>query len=186
MEIQIVNLLPPEIPYQVTKMKKQMKENILYYDVKENGIQKHCDLYILITSKNIKETESYIGVHQIPKEKIILFSSEHHQNYCCWSMPKAFEKEFDAEKMMTMLSCILIKCPEINLKCSCDLKLLRFHKESSVSAYEERLRKYCGARNKIDIHLFVKEKNKKLFRTKKHRPEKALHLSKNLKKRTRI
>ena len=163
MEIQIVNLLPPDIPYQVTKMKKQMKENTLYYDVKENEIQKHCDLYILIAGKAFSEAESWISMHQIAKDKIVVFASEHHKNYHCWSMPKAFEKEFDVEKMMQMLGCILMECPDMQLICSCDLKLIRFHKEASVCAYEERLKKYCGGRNKTEVHLFLKEKNKRIL-----------------------
>lgn len=161
MEIQIVNLLPPDMPYQVTKMKKQMKEHTLYYDMRGNEIQKDGILYILIAGKQVELAERWIKEHDVRQKQVILFLSEHHREYCCWSMMKAFEKEFDAEKMMMMLGCILSDCKNADLYQSYELKLYKFRKEECCAQLEARLKKREISETKV--HVFVKEKCKKLL-----------------------
>lgn len=163
MRVQIVNMLPLEYPYQVTKMQKQMKDFILAYDVEGNAIDFNCDLYILIIDKAFDQAEEWILKNGIEKRKVICFSCEHAEGWCCWCMPKAFEKEFDAEKMMQFLGCILMDNPDAKLFCSYDLKSIKVPKEASLMKSSQRLLSNKAFKQEAIFHYFVKEKTKKLL-----------------------
>ncbi|MBE6107731.1 MAG: hypothetical protein E7192_03730 [Erysipelotrichaceae bacterium] len=165
MEIQIVNMLPLETPYQVTKMKKQIKDSKLYYDVEANETCPNSDLYILIVDKNFQEAETWLQKNKIEKRKAICFSSVHHKGWTCWCMPKAFEKEFDGEKMMQYLGCIMMERSVDDLKHSFDLKCIRVHKETSLKEGSEKILKNMNSKRKIVLHYFVKEKTRKMMDT---------------------
>ncbi len=163
MKIQIVNMLPLEYPYQVTKMQKQMKEGMLAYDIEGNDIHFNCDLYILIIDKDFDKAEQWILNNRIKKEKVVIFTCEHTKQWHCWCMPKAFEKEFDAEKMMQFLGCIIMDNPNAELLCSYDLKSHKVPKEPLLMKCIQRIIKNQALKQDVILHCFVKEKNRKLL-----------------------
>jgi len=151
MKIQIVNCLPLEYPYQVTKMKKLMTGFQIDYIVMNMGKLEPSDLYIIIAGKMNDQTGQFIC--EIEKSKTVLIVSEQVKGYHCWCVPKGFEKGFDSEKLMMILANIVKTCPKADLFQSFELKLCRLHKDSELRISPDSLIKGYS-----EIHLFVKDK----------------------------
>ncbi|MBP3398126.1 MAG: hypothetical protein J6K75_00065 [Erysipelotrichaceae bacterium] len=158
MKIQIVNLVPLSYPYQVTRMRKKQSHLEMDYSIQhENGIDQ-SDVYILIMKQMDDSLKQWIDRVNLPKDKIIYIAPEKVCDGIFWCAAKAFEKEFDAELLMTYLGCILNENPKVNLFQSLELKTVKVHRDPNLRLNLDHIIK-----GSAEVHLLIKDKVRRVY-----------------------
>lgn len=163
MNIQIINLIPLDYPYYVTRMKKQLPHVTLDYQSHECAEIMSADAYILIARELTDEVKCWVKDMRMNPSKLIYVLPHSIKEGVFWSVPKAFEKEFEIEKMMSFLGCIIEERPEVNLFQSLEIKIGKVQRDASLSVCAERLMKSTSMKHPDEVHFLIKEKTKRSF-----------------------
>ena len=162
MKLQIINCLDLLYPYQVMRIVKKTSSCELVYDVKENYTATSADI-VIVVSQNVAEDELWLKSAGIDTGKVIWFVSEPTAGKVCWVMPKAFEKEFDFEKFVQYLFCVVNRNPHLDLKSSMEINLMRVPKETTLSECASKLMKKTRKKENVGWYVFIKDKVKRLL-----------------------
>ena len=162
MKLQIINCLDLLYPYQVMRIVKKTSSCELVYDVKGNYAAVSADTVILI-SDNPVEDELWLKSTGIDEHKVIWFVSEPAAGKVCWVMPKAFEKEFDFEKFVQYLFCVVNRNPQLNLRSSMEFNAMKVPKETTLSECMSKLMKKARKKESVTGYVFIKDKVKRLL-----------------------
>lgn len=161
MKIQIINCLDLLYPYQVMRIVKKTSSCELVYDVKEKYSSSSSDAVIIIT-RNEQDAVSWVET-MFDERNVIWFVPEQIEGKCCWVMPKAFEKEFDFEKFVQYLFCIVSRNPEMNLMKSCQISSFKISKEATISECLCKAEKKQKKKETVQLYVFIKDKVKRFL-----------------------
>ena len=159
MKIQIVNLIPPEYPYHLTRIFKKKGQLEIEYSLEFDSKKRECDLYIVM----VKEWTQQLD--EILQQKMVVIAPVWIQGVHCWCMPKEFEKELDVEKLINALACVAEEKESADLLQSLFIKTGRIGKEYDFVKCASRLIK--GNKKEGELHFFVKEKSARQFASMK-------------------
>ena len=162
MKLQIINCLDLLYPYQVMRIVKKTSSCELVYDVKEKYVQSDADVTILIAD-DVNQTEEWLKRLEMDEKKIIWFTSKPIPEKVCWVMPKAFEKEFDFEKLVQYLFCVVNQNPSMILRESLELHLFKMNKYSLVSECVTKVLKKYRKKENINLYIYIKDKVKRFL-----------------------
>jgi hypothetical protein len=162
MKLQIINCLDLEYPYQVMRIVKKTSSCELVYDVKDKYSLNDADAVIVITDCP-EAQDSWLGSVGLDKEKIIWFTDKPMTDRICWFMPKVFEKEFDFDKFVQYLFCVISRNPQINLMKSMEFQQMRVSKDTVLSECASKVLKKTKKKEDVKLYVFIKDKVKRLL-----------------------
>ena len=162
MKLQIINCLDLLYPYQVMRIVKKTSSCELVYDVKDKYTLNDADVTVVI-SDHYEKQAAWVESAGLDETKVIWFTSRPIAGKVCWVMPKAFEKEFDFEKFVQYLFCVINRKPKINLMESMEFQMMKVSKETTLSECVTKTIKKTRKKENVHLYVFIKDKVKRFL-----------------------
>ncbi len=162
MKLQIINCLDLQYPYQVMRIVKKTSSCELVYDVKDKYILNDADVMIVISDCH-EQHQSWLQSMGLDDRKVIWFTDKPIADRVCWVMLNAFEKEFDFDKFVQYLFCVINRNPQVNLMKSMEFQMMRVSKEATLSECVLKAMKKTRKKEDVQLYVFIKDKVKRLL-----------------------